>query len=258
MENLKKLALLSFLLIVSILEIHFVFAYENTEFGFTIDPPPMWDLNEDTGVNYMPVVFVDSYTGASINIVLEEVRGSLWDNIEGTKVILESSFDDYTLVYEASRVIGGLDCYELVSTWNQFDFLIKAKQVVFVEDGTAYTITCSALESEFDNFLLDFENSITSFRLTSEPDTLPINLDAIILGGIVFIAVIVILLLLFVFRTEKEIQTSIQQPDSPYVSPSSDDEKSNVDSVPKYCRKCGSETKSDTVFCENCGKKLID
>ena len=26
----------------------------------------------------------------------------------------------------------------------------------------------------------------------------------------------------------------------------------------KYCRYCGTETKSDTVFCEKCGKKLTE
>ena len=256
MNKLLYLFLFS-LIIVSLICINVVSAYENTEFGFTIDSPLLWDLNENTGTDYISVAFENSYTGSSINIGVEETYdSSLLDNIEGIKVFLEGSFDDFNLVYEVRRVIGGLDCYEIVYTATLYDLAFKTKQVVFVEGGMGYVITCNAFESEFSSSLLDFENSITSFRITSDSTALPLNLDMIIIVGLVIIVIIVLLLVLFMLKKGKDVQSSIQQPDSSYVSHSPVNVKISVDSVPKFCRNCGAETKVDTVFCEKCGKQL--
>ena len=245
------------LILGSLLLTESTFAYENAEYNFTINTPSMWEIDEDTGIELVLVTFIEPDSRASINIVIEETRGTLLDYIEGSKVGLAGSFDDYVLVYEGSRVIGGLDCYEIVSTWTESDTLeLKMKQIIFVEDGIGYVLTCGSLESDYSTYLVDFENSVTSFRITSDSATSPLNLDSLIIIGFVIIAIIVLLLVLFMFRRTKNVQSSIQQPDSGYSSPEIADVKVNVGSSPKFCRHCGAETKIDTVFCDNCGKRL--
>jgi len=186
-----------------------VSAYKNTKYGFTIDPPPMWELEENTGFDGMFIAFVNLDNETSINILIEEyVVGTLWDYVDEIKEGLAVYFDDYNLVYEESRVIGGLDCYELVYTLTDFDLELKCKQVVFVENGVGYVLTCGSLESNYSDQLMDFENAIISFRLTSDfgtsdSGTSQLNFDWITIGIIIFCLIVIILLLVYIFKIRK-------------------------------------------------------
>jgi hypothetical protein len=104
-----------------------IFGYENYEYGFSIDPPAGWNIGEQTGL--IVVLFTDTTTGSSINVIVEETKASLLGYIAGTKPSLATTFENYNLVSEGSRVIGGLDCYELVSTYPLQGKNVKAKQI---------------------------------------------------------------------------------------------------------------------------------
>jgi hypothetical protein len=148
-----------------------IFAYDNAN-GFSINPPDGWSVEEPTEI--IAVQFTEpSIDGSSINVAVEETQSSLSQVISSTKPTLADAFENYTLVSEGSRVVNGLEGYELVATFEYEGRLLKAKQVYFVEVGKEFVITCAAIESLYENSLSDFENTISSFRITDSQQEVP-------------------------------------------------------------------------------------
>ena len=211
-------------LLIAVLLTSFLFqlayAYDNNKYGFSITPPTGWKVEEQTGS--IAVIFTDTspYTGASINVAVEETRGTLSAYVAGSKLQLASTLSNYTLVQEGSRVIGGLDCYAIISTWTpQSGMNVKMQQVFFVELGKAFVVTCAALESQYVNSLLNFENSLATFTITgvSQQATTPYN-NTLIIVAVVVAAVVIAIVALFLLR--KKSHVSEPPPQTTPISPS--------------------------------------
>jgi hypothetical protein len=165
---------------MTLLSISFVtqsaYAYDSTEYGFSIDKPQGWNLIEEEGI---AVVFSDlnvAITGASINVVVQETSLSLSDYVEGSKQSVASEHVNYVLESEGSRTVEGREGYELESTFTQTGLGIQIKQVIFVENGKGYVITVSAVASQYYKVLEIFEQTIESFRITinsSDDEAIP-------------------------------------------------------------------------------------
>jgi len=165
-------ALISFLLILLVVQT--VNAYDNNEYGFSITPPSMWSLIEDTDIQAV-VGFEKTDSTASISVAVVESSHTLSEIVEGVKGSIEGIKDylsryltDFSLVYETWRSIGGLDCYEFEYTMTHGGFSAKIRQVIFVENGKEFVITYQASESEYVDYLPDAENSIASFRVLAD------------------------------------------------------------------------------------------
>lgn len=150
-----------------------IFGYENNEYGFSIEAPSGWAVNEDTGIALMVVMFTDPSSGSSINVVVEETIGTLIPYVESSKNSLVTTFEDFILLSEGTRVIGGMTCYELVYTYELQGMNLKGKQIYFIESGKAYLITCTALETQYVNSLIAFENCLATFRINDSPPEEP-------------------------------------------------------------------------------------
>lgn len=147
---------------VMLFSVSMVSAYDNSQYGFSITPPSGWSIAENASGVF--VMFTSTSSGSSINVVGEETSLSLLVAVSNTKPVL-AAFENYNLLSEGSRVIGGLDCYELVFTWTYQGIDLKVKQVYFVEHDYAFIITCSALEPQYDASSIAFENSLETFRI---------------------------------------------------------------------------------------------
>jgi hypothetical protein len=147
---------------------HSVYAYDNTEYCFSIDEPAVgWNLLEDE--EGITVAFIDPnarVTGASINVVVQVTNLGFSAYVDSSKQSAVGEYYDYILVSEGSRIVGGREGYELVSTFFQRGIGIKIKQVIFMENGKGYIVTVGAVQSQYDNFLGIFEDTIESFRIT--------------------------------------------------------------------------------------------
>lgn len=193
-SNLRLLVLITFLSTLFILQS--AYAYENAEYGFSIDEPAGWNILEDE--EGIAVGFTDpnlDVTGASINVAVQETSLSFSSYIEGSKQTIVDK-EGYTLESEGSRTVGGLEGYELVSTYTQIvgddQVNVTLKQVVFVENGKGYVVTVGALESEYNNFSGTFEQSINSFHITSEPTNNGTDMTGVAVAAVVIVVVVVI------------------------------------------------------------------
>jgi hypothetical protein len=192
--------------------IQLVQAYDNSQYGFSINAPSGWTTTEEADVI---VMFASPDEFAFINVVVEETNLALNDYITAAKQELESTFDDYQLQSERNRNIGGLNCYEIVSTWVQEGFEIEIRQVVFIEKGQAFIITYGAFAEDYDTYSPEAEQSIQSFRVsgTGAVGGLPIMTIIIIIAVVVGAVVAVVAILLFRRkRKPAETQMSRQAP----------------------------------------------
>jgi hypothetical protein len=150
------------------------------------------------------VLFTDKYGDASINVVVEETRATLSEYVASSKQSLASTLDNYHLKSEFSRVIGGLDCYELIATWTLQNVTLRMWQVVFVENGKAFIITCETPNSRYFNHTTEFENAILSFRITSQANGLGL------IVGVAFVAAVAIAIVAIFFLRRKKPESTIE------------------------------------------------
>ena len=151
-----------------------VSAYDNLAHGFSITPPSGWSIEENTSEGVI-VMFRDIPSGSTISVVGEEASYSLLELVAIMKQTLTDYYENYTFVSEGSREIGGLDCYEIVYTNTYLGINWKNKLVFFVDLGKYFLVTCSAVESQYANYSLDFENCIETFRITGAQQDVPVG-----------------------------------------------------------------------------------
>ncbi|HEX9862613.1 MAG TPA: hypothetical protein VGB11_04940 [Candidatus Bathyarchaeia archaeon] len=187
---------LLFMILATLLLIQSAYAYYNSEHDFSITPPTGWMVEEQTGV--ISVMFADysSSSGATVVISVEETRLTLSEYTASAKLELNNTLDNWQLLSEGSRVIGGLDCYEIISTWNYSGLGMKTKHAIFVENEKAFVLSCASLKGEYVNSALEFENCLASFKIGEEASkTVDNNLIIIIVVVVVVIAIVAILML---------------------------------------------------------------
>lgn len=169
----KSLSLVHLMLISAVIAsmlISSVYAYGNTQYGFSITAPTGWTTNE--GVSGTAVIFygptmTETGTDVNINVAVSTTAQTLSEAISSLKADYPNEFPNFSLVSESSRNIGGLNSYELVYSFTDAGNTYKQKQVVFVENGQGFIITCTAIPSNYDTYLPTFDQSIQTFRLTT-------------------------------------------------------------------------------------------
>ncbi len=210
--NLRRKTRFSILIVmvIIILSVPLVNAYENKEHGFSINFPSGWEQTQSAGV---VVLYTNNDATASVNIIVEETSLSLADYITESKDQL-TNLDYYELISEGNRTINGLNGYELVFAWTSFNDDgsyqdIQDKQVTFVQNGKAFIVTCGADYSDYDLFVSTFEQTLGSFRLTSSGTLGISNSTLIIIIAVVVIAIVLIISLFLLRRKRKPAQPQI-------------------------------------------------
>ncbi len=258
MSKLRKISLF-IIFLFSIYLIQSVYAYDNAEYGFSITPPTGWSIGEDTGNEFVVVIFRDPKLVAAINVVVEEVSDvTLSQYVTSGKRYAEAMSENYSLVSEGPRVVGELNGYQTDNTAIQNNETVKVRQVIFVENHKAYVITCGTIATEYSNMLADFENSINSFKITptSQNDTTNSSQDYTLIGVLTIIAIVALVAIaLYSVHNRKQ---KLMRMNNPIVTTSTlNSQIVNQNEIKsKFCRYCGMDNKKDAVFCEKCGKNI--
>jgi hypothetical protein len=242
-------------------------AYHNSDFGFSITPPDGW---QSQAVEGLVVQYIDpsvATTGASINVVIQVTSQTLAQSMPSTKSYLAGLFDNFNVISEGYIEFNGLTGYQMTFTDTMNDVEFKQQQYYFIENGRAYIITCTAFKSQFGNVAMSLVSSVNSFTIdsisitqspsaTNQPQIANSGLDSVTI--IAIIAVIMISLIaitgfvLFMRRPRSinpPIQPNLSTVQSTYIN-------TETITAPKFCRHCGAQTKTDSAYCDNCGKKL--
>jgi hypothetical protein len=143
-------------------------AYTNDVYFFSIDEPSGWTANET--VQGVVVNFYEPISANGtvfINIVVQSVSSSmtLAAFVTAVKDQYPSLVDSFMIISESTRIIKGINAYEIVATvtYQGYDFLIK--QIILVRNLRVYIVTYAAVTAQYQQFLPDFEDSIETFTI---------------------------------------------------------------------------------------------
>ena len=166
-------------------------AYVNKEYGFSIQPPEGWTIQEDWfGAIVCFIGPTEDDFAVNINIVSEETDMSLEEYVELSKQQIKDILNA-TIISGGSRTIKNHEAYEIVLTWTMGAHNLKQKQVYLIEKGRAYIITCTASQSNYDSYVSTFDESINTFEFLETGD-LGWLLYVIIAVVIVIVAIAII------------------------------------------------------------------
>ena len=201
-------ALISALLIAFLVQSSY--AYENTQYGFSINPPEGWAIEETE-----PLMFVfkdaSNQTGATITILVNQ-SGLPQDDpfLASLKQLylrqyLAEPYEGYLITQRGARVVGSLNGYQVKFNASVGGREMRFDSVIFIETNQTFIIICGALSSAFDNLSSDFKENINSFKITSAQSEPPpsVPLDNIMLLGVLAIVVLMIIAVIAIFFLRK-------------------------------------------------------
>ena len=185
------------------------YAYNNAAYGFSMTPSAGWTVNE--GVSGTVVMFVgpvmpETGGNVNINVVVGNTTETLSEAISSEKAGYATEFTNFSLVSESNRTIGGLNCHETVFTFSLEGNDYMDKQVLFIENGQYFIITCTATPSNYGTYLPTFEQSLQTFQLTSSSFHFGffIPLWTVLVVAAIVVAVIVVAFVLLRKRSKSE------------------------------------------------------
>jgi len=208
------MAVLAFMLVQS------ACAYSNAAYGFSMTPPAGWTVEEgvsDTVVTFVGPTIPETGGNVNINVLAGNTTETLSEGISSLKSSYATDFTNLSLVSESNRTIGGLDCYEAVFTWSQEGSDYQDAQVLFVENGTYFIITCTAIPSNYDTYSPTFEQTLQTFQLASasSPSGFSIPLWIVLVVAVIVVAVIVAAFVLVRRRPKSEKLQPVPPPPPP-------------------------------------------
>jgi len=224
-------------------------AYTNKKYNFSVDPPSGWTV-DDTTTGAAVFFYGPTESGFRININIQVESLTTDMTVEQYASAAKDQLQNlanYQLVSERTRVINGVDAYELVITFTYAGIDIKAKQVLLVKAKMAYIITCGASPTTYQKYLSDFESCIGSFKII-EPT--PWYIEYWYVWVITAVAVAAPSAFYLMRRKTKAMPPPTPPPTAPPSQPPTALPTQN------FCSECGAKVQPDAIYCDNCGKKL--
>jgi hypothetical protein len=143
-------------------------AYENIEFGFSIDYPQDWAFKEN--VNGNVVVFSDPTTTVNpskVSVLAETTLEDVTTYGEGLQRIYSQLYTDWVNVNTTPTTIGTLEAIEVESTYTKGAVNMQVLQLIVVNGGKAFVITSEAEETAFLDLRETFTQILASLKFTS-------------------------------------------------------------------------------------------
>ena len=97
-------------------------------------------------------------------------------------------------------------CYEFEFIYTLWDSEFKMKSIMFVEFGKFFQLSFGALPSEYEDVIVTFEDSLSTFRITSASNGILADFDFLWIISIVVVIIVLLVLVAIILR--KKNQTS--------------------------------------------------
>jgi hypothetical protein len=138
--------------------------YQNEEHGFSLYYPEDWEQTYAAGTT---VAFaspdVDEFR-ENVNVVVESCGDmGLEEYVAANKQSMPQIIPGARISNEKPVEVHGREGYEWILRFSTQGFDLKDKQVCFVAHGKGYVLTCTALESTYDQYADTFHEMVYSF-----------------------------------------------------------------------------------------------
>ena len=145
--------------------------YNNKDYGITIDYPANWEMHER--VEGSVVVFASPAQTTmdvfreNVNVAIQDLSTNHLTLDQFTDVAtkqLTAVFNNVKIVSSTPATLAGRPAHQIVYVATG-DTNLKIMHIWFVENNMAYTVTYTAAESKYDEFLGTANKMIKSFKV---------------------------------------------------------------------------------------------
>jgi len=143
--------------------------YQNSQYEFGLNPPEGWTTDENDATDAVRF-YGPTLNEFAVNFgVSEPLSMSAGETLPGIYQIIletyENELENFTHISNQSRTVNGMSAYEIEYSYTMFGFDIFGKQVLVEKNRKIAMLTYSALETSYETYLTDFEQSLGSFTM---------------------------------------------------------------------------------------------
>jgi len=148
-------------------------SYTNDEYGFSINYPALWSLEENTNgtavLFYSPQENDLDFFKENVNVVVQDISGNplnLKDYSQLAIEQMEAVFEDNMIILESEPTFfAGQSGYKLVFIGKSPETDLRYMIVWTVKGLTAYQVTYTALNSQYERYISKVKKMLKSFRI---------------------------------------------------------------------------------------------
>ena len=146
--------------------------YKNTEYGFALNPPEGWTVEENTGFLGTVAMFLGpTEDNFNINMVITANISDSGDKLDTAVEEFQIFLSDSDITIDISRetIVNEMNAYEFVYSANT----LKQKMILVEKGNLVLGLVYSALENSYDNYVTVFdESTFDNLLLMLKPDFL--------------------------------------------------------------------------------------
>lgn len=140
--------------------------------SYSIQYPSNWDLDQ-TGYEGTTFLIASELTSPqdpfreNVNMIIHDLRGTtiyLDKLVKQSESTFQSSLMNYNLI-ESKRIKGTLEYHRIIFTGDKKNLKLKFEQYIIMKGIKAYVLTYTAEQTQFDNYKLQGEKILNSFKI---------------------------------------------------------------------------------------------
>jgi hypothetical protein len=142
------------------------FGYVNEEYGFGLNPPQNWTINENSQdlVKFMCPDHHDYQINFGIKAPVV-MNGTLSNVTDQLITYYNNHFKNFVLISRELTTINGVDASEIVLSEGLEPNMLQHKQALIEKNGKIYSLTYIALVVDYNTYISVIDQSIQSFTI---------------------------------------------------------------------------------------------
>ncbi len=156
--------------------------YANADYGISMDYPSTWTVNDASEVVAVafssPLESSEDAFHESVNLAMNDLSGENMDMEAYTTLLLEqvsAAYPDAVITEAKDAVLDSSPARMIVFSFQGQYGKLKSMQTWTIKDKTAYVVTYTAEESNFDNYRATAEKMTASLDISAMPGQKPAN-----------------------------------------------------------------------------------
>ncbi len=146
MEGKSQPSALVLMLLSATFIVQSVYAYENTQYGFSITPPEGWTLEENMETALFVFRDPSNYTGATIRVVVNQSgmpqdEAILWSRIYLMRYLGET-YSGYLITERGASGVGNLNGYQIKFNASVGGSEMRFDSAILIETNQTFYIVC--------------------------------------------------------------------------------------------------------------------
>ena len=146
--------------------------YTNSTYGFDLQYPSAWEYQEDVfgshAMFFTPQAADDMFR-ENVGVITEALPADLEMTVDEyydeAKVHLADYIVDFQEVVNTNMSINGKDAKKVQYLGSQGDYQLKWQQVFFIDNGTTYVMTYTALADTFDEYIDTVDKMVSTLTV---------------------------------------------------------------------------------------------